>query len=385
MPRAALSIIERRALLEAHNHRCFYHGGPLLFNDMEVDHLIPISVEADSKRKNSILRQLGQPQDFDFNSFLNLVPSCRQCNQRKRNRELEPGFIAISLAKTKELLPRINGLIVKYTSQAQTEQFRLTALTALESCEWDLEEFLDVVKYNKLKSGKIALISPIDIFCGQTIFEIDRNSIENLFNEEIAFNGEPGEKLRLVNDANQEVFVNTLNQFRDAFKSGYYPLTNAEIKIADYFFVSKIHLFQIIKSAKVPNSSYIQDIGLTDLRFMPATILSTAADITDDPAFSEDLDRLNGLTIKELAEEGRANIRDAGKGLLRVEFDHWGTVFIEQFRADINDDGVEDLVYYWLGYPVDGTMRVSGIRALTRLSDNEMFREVELPPNEENF
>lgn len=386
MPRAALSIIERRSLLEAHNRRCFYHGEPLLFNDMEVDHLIPISVEADSGEKASILQQLGQSGEFNFNSFGNFVPACRQCNQRKRDLKLEIGFIAISLAKTLALLPRIEELISKYTAQAKTEKFRVTVLTALENSEWNFEEILNIVKYNKLKSGKVTLSDPIDIFHGQTIFEIDKNVIENLFNKEIAVNGELGEKLKLVNDNNEEVFVNTLNQFREAFKSGYYPYTNAEMKIADHYFFNKIQLFKTIEAAKVPNFSYIQDIGLTDLRFMPATILSSYADITEDLAFADNLNRLSALTIKDLIDEGRATIKDTQKGLLRLEFDHWESIFIEEFRADINDDGVEDLIYYWVGFPVDGTMRVSGMRAMTRMSKDEILQEVEQKPlSEENI
>ena len=66
-------------------------------------------------------------------------------------------------------------------------------------------------------------------------------------------------------------------------------------------------------------------------------------------------------------------IKDTASGLLRVEYGDHETLFIEEFRADVNGDGIEELVVYWAGRPLHGTLRVSGILTLMKTTEEGLF------------
>ena len=58
-------------------YRCVYCGKRLRPEQMEVDHIVPVG----AVRHNILYRPLVSAEGV--NSFRNLVPSCRKCNNRK--------------------------------------------------------------------------------------------------------------------------------------------------------------------------------------------------------------------------------------------------------------------------------------------------------------
>ncbi|HXO91670.1 MAG TPA: hypothetical protein VN849_12865, partial [Stellaceae bacterium] len=45
----------------------------------------------------------------------------------------------------------------------------------------------------------------------------------------------------------------------------------------------------------------------------------------------------------------------------------------EIMRADVNGDGVQDMLIHWGAGPIDGTLRMGDVIVLTRRSQEEMF------------
>lgn len=72
MKRKRLTKAERQQVYEKYDGRCAYCGEKLEYEDMQVDHLIPL--------------RLGGADDMS-----NYMPSCRTCNHYKRGNSLE-GF-----------------------------------------------------------------------------------------------------------------------------------------------------------------------------------------------------------------------------------------------------------------------------------------------------
>lgn len=80
----AVPIEERYAAYVLGGDRCVWCGKPIAFSQMELDHLIPKSLEGE--KLSEVLRLHGIPDGYDLDSLENLVPSCRQCNGGKGDR-----------------------------------------------------------------------------------------------------------------------------------------------------------------------------------------------------------------------------------------------------------------------------------------------------------
>lgn len=72
MERKKISKAERRQVYEKYDGHCAYCGKKIKYNDMQVDHKIPL--------------RLGGADDMS-----NYMPACRSCNHYKRGNSLE-GF-----------------------------------------------------------------------------------------------------------------------------------------------------------------------------------------------------------------------------------------------------------------------------------------------------
>ena len=82
------------------------------------------------------------------------------------------------------------------------------------------------------------------------------------------------------------------------------------------------------------------------------------------------------MAYERLDEALRSPIRlstDVASDVLGVESDDCRTFMFEIMRADVNGDGVQDMVIHWGAKPIDGPLRMGSVTALTRRSHDEMF------------
>ncbi len=75
--------IIRLAMLEVYKYKCFYTHEPLVYSDMEIDHIIPISLRDNKKKFNKIIEECGLQSNFELDSLYNLVPTNRHINREK--------------------------------------------------------------------------------------------------------------------------------------------------------------------------------------------------------------------------------------------------------------------------------------------------------------
>jgi len=87
------SAIERYAVLATHGDKCYLCNAPLTLVTMEVDHVLPESLDTDPDEFVRVRTALGRPEDFDLNSHENWLPSCRPCNRRKASTVFEASGI----------------------------------------------------------------------------------------------------------------------------------------------------------------------------------------------------------------------------------------------------------------------------------------------------
>ena len=74
---------ERYAIFTVHNEKCYLCTKPLDLQSMQVDHIIPESLQEDKEKLESILKSFGLTSDFELNSLKNWLPSCPSCNRTK--------------------------------------------------------------------------------------------------------------------------------------------------------------------------------------------------------------------------------------------------------------------------------------------------------------
>jgi hypothetical protein len=103
----------RLALFEAWGERCVWCNRPLFFDEMEVEHLLPKSLEGDER--SAVIAGHGRPADFDLESLDNLAPSCRPCNGRKGKRPPPNAPVVASvLDRAHESAPGIRTTVEKF-------------------------------------------------------------------------------------------------------------------------------------------------------------------------------------------------------------------------------------------------------------------------------
>lgn len=89
MGKKSFSAAERWAIFTVHGDKCYLCNCPIDLVTMEVDHIIPESLETEPERFAKIRVDFGLPEDFNLNSYENWLPSCRKCNGDKSSTVLE--------------------------------------------------------------------------------------------------------------------------------------------------------------------------------------------------------------------------------------------------------------------------------------------------------
>ena len=65
-------------------------------------------------------------------------------------------------------------------------------------------------------------------------------------------------------------------------------------------------------------------------------------------------------------------VNDSAFYKISLKFDNIETSLLEQFRADFNNDGIEDIVRTWIQF-VGGTMGWRSTMSLTKYSDTKLM------------
>jgi 5-methylcytosine-specific restriction endonuclease McrA len=74
----------RVALFEAYSEICQWCKHPLVFADMQIDHIFPEN--STPEKLAEMIEMHGQPSDFDVHATYNLVPTCGPANRHKSDR-----------------------------------------------------------------------------------------------------------------------------------------------------------------------------------------------------------------------------------------------------------------------------------------------------------
>lgn len=373
MAQQIFDFFERRAIWEAHNKRCGHCREPVSFATLEIDHIIPEHLKnASAEEWEKSCGEYNLSRQFNIFGFENLISSCVVCNSRKSGKILPPGITGILLSIAEKEKTKIENLIKKYKKNNKLDNLRFSISSALDSGALDPDQIPQILFSARNKVGTFKLSSPLAIFGDTTINELSREKYEEYLDTILQLPEWLSVGLRLIKDDEVEVYVKTLREYQKAVDDGYYPYSNAEIKTAYAYFVRPISLLNILLKAKLAENSYIDDPkrGLADITLLPASLLfsfDTSEDLSPNTL-------QNNKSIADLVSSGTARITQIGSDLISIEYDECWTTMFELMRADVDEDGIQELIVHWGGGPTMGTLVVGDVKVLKRNGEEEKFQ-----------
>jgi hypothetical protein len=123
MSRHTFTEVERYVVFTVHGETCYICKKLVNLNTMEVDHVIPESLKECPSRLAAALADLGRRSDFDLNSYANWMPSCRRCNNLKRDAVFEPTLeVQLILQRAADKATKAQKIAEKAVSDRQISQ-----------------------------------------------------------------------------------------------------------------------------------------------------------------------------------------------------------------------------------------------------------------------
>lgn len=353
---------EREALWLAHNKKCAYTREPLDMSSFHIDHILPESLVSNLTELEKVKSLLKLGAKFDIHGYENLLP-CRS------GANLQKGSIVFDEARTQFFLGIAESKkaeVLKNLEKISKRNIRGKALILLQQCleggQLSPSEVASILDEHKEKPDEIFhLIESLKFLNTEEIRSISKVDIDELLSRQVQLGQNNHiDGATLTNDMNETLYVRTCKEYNEAINSGYYALTNFDIKMST-FFEHQCGLLNAIKAAKVPECSFIDDprVGVVDLQLLPFSLFPFLGDVPDEDDTT--------VTYQSKVDDGTINIKRIKQNMVCVEDkEGMGQQLIEVLRADFNGDGLEEILLFEYCYATHGTFGAGGIRILSR-------------------
>ncbi len=355
----ARAALERIAIWMAHAKKCAYCGDPIHFRDLEIDHILPASLENEPMKLARLKADFGLPARFNIKSARNLLPAHGWCNSKKTNRVFSQANARYFLEIAEGKLDTIDRLVPALELQTLKEILIAAVQAATESGTIDFGDLIEEV--SKVKD--FPLSTQIEFADGEWDGGQCSGEIEKLLDRPILFGGVTSiDGVEFVNETGGTMVIRTCREYRAARTAGYYARTTLAMKMEAFVSVANAVL-EAASGAQLPAISYFRSphAGVADLNLLPAGVL---------PAISPDgatrIASLGNATLRDLALSGEVSIIDVSSNRLNVAFEGLGMVLKELLRADLDGDGVEEILVQYYIYAIGGTLGISSIGLLRR-------------------
>jgi hypothetical protein len=359
------SDIHRRALWEAHRKRCLYCGEPLSFKELVIDHVIP---EKDAKRIDLLRVTHGLGADFDIEGDENLAPACHACNTDKIDRLLSPERAALILTRIETRLPKVNRLKAIYRKQANDDDVMLGLAISLEKGLVSPAEVGNILRRYETGDREVNLYKSLQFVGGVSVAALRRSEVGRLFDEPLALlNCQPAH-LNVKHSDGRTREIRTTREYRDAIAQGFIPTCNAMVKMATLFDFP-LAVFTAMERAQPAQASFIREprTGIIDLKYMPVSMLPRGRISQEDIACEN---------LEDVQSRGNLKVVSSTSHSLHIEYSGFSRIIVEIMRADLNEDGIEDILVYWHDSSLRGTYGDGGTFVLTRRTADGRFERL---------
>jgi hypothetical protein len=366
------SASQREALWLAHEKKCAYTRELLDVSSFHIDHIVAESLADDPVELERVRAALGLDKDFDLYGYENLLPYRAGANLQKGSLVLDEAhmhfFLGIAASKKAE----VQGNLEKIEKRRNRGKALILLQQCLERGELSPSEVAKILEdHNEQPQEIFRLIEGMQFADTTEIRTVAKADIDDLRGRPIRLgqNDHIG-GVTLTNDANEQVYVRTCKEYDTAIQSGYYALTNFDIKMST-FFEYQCGVLSSLEAATTPECSFIADprAGIVDLQLIPFSFFPSFGDAPQEND--------SAATYQCKVDDGTIVIKRLRQNTLCVEEpEGMGQQLIEVARADFNSDGIEDILLFEYCYATHGTLGLGGIRILTRKTANGFFEIV---------
>jgi hypothetical protein len=307
-----------------------------------VDHVLPEYLAEDHDKRALVLRDLALPDEWSLTHNHNLVAACDHCNSRKRDRIPEPKQLMLWLTESRDKAPIIGFLREKYERENRADILRVKLEMALAAGHLEENQVRDsLAAALPLPDAPFRLTTGIELLDGMKISELRASEVELLLDLPIGLGAVLPEGLELEDAEGAKLNVRTCREYRDAVANHYYAATTFAIKMEAYF-KRTLGVLSALCACRPAVRSYIRDprVGICDLEHLPSAVLPLFGEIT--AAIEQNL-RLHP-TVGSLVAGGFAKVTSVSSGEVEVLFGHTLIHLREVLRADLDGDGIEDIL-----------------------------------------
>jgi len=354
----------RHAIWLTHNRRCVYCSEPLSFAEVDIDHVIPETLDG-KPELGKILSTLDVSPEFDLFSIKNLVPAHRRCNLAKTSNLFNEASARFFLHLADKACANVQKLVTSRKTRESREDLLSTVKEAIRSgliLPIDLQESPPP---DRLRLTKPLLFADMP---NEPINSISLMEVERLLDRPVLMGGNPVFAADYGDDSGVRMTVRTCREYRAALAAGFYAKTTYDIKSEAFLKTANA----ILAAAPLMRVALISHIrapfrGVADLDLLPSSVLPCVS-----PDDSEMIAGMKGLSLGDLLGRGEIKILRVSSNELALEW-NWGLMLREICRADFDGDGVEDILCECYCWATDGTLGVGWMTILARPSEDSMF------------
>ena len=364
-----LSAAEREAILLAHGKKCAYTRKLLDESNFHIDHIIPESLTKDPAALKNKVAELKLPDDFNIHGYENLLPCCPGANYQKSNLILHNLNFYLSIAAAKK--EKIEANLEHIEKRNNSGKGFILLQQHIERGDIDRDTAEEIFQQCSERPETIfELIESMPFANSSEVKSIAKADIESLWDLPICLGEYYRDGLPFTNEEDKKTFVRTCREYESACEQGYHPESNAVLKMS-VSFNQRCGLLKSLQSATTPQQSFISNpkVGVVDIELLPMSLFPW---IGDEPDCTE-LD----ATYQKKVKDGELVVKGVSQNSLIIEGYAMGQRLIEVVRADLNGDGIEDILLFEYCYATGGTLGYGGNRILTRKSSEDKFEIVE--------
>jgi hypothetical protein len=341
---------------EANARRCFYCGDPVRFRDMELDHIVPQSLVGEALYE--LLETAGLPRDWDLQDYSNIVPACRPCNRSKRALLPRPAQIVLLTTRAAARAPVVRTLEDKYRRDAGADRVRALLEGAIGGGILTREDVDEMLIGVASRAAAVRLSSPVD-FIDVAISELTEQDVDRLRQQPLRAGA-----ISMEFPGGERRDVASVAEYEQARREGAYPPTATDMR-REGALKRASAIFRAVAMAQPPERSFISrpHVGVCDIDLLPSSLLEYLGTRECwDKEWQPLRERLP--TIGAFVGAGYARIVAVDSSYVRVrpteQLHLTDGVFLETgvgelLRADLDSDGVEDILVATYGRAVGGS------------------------------
>lgn len=375
MSKFIVDDITRSALWTAYGNTCYYCDRFLEWNQLHIDHILPERLLGSPNELIAFIKDYELEEHFEINSIYNFLPSHSNCNMGKGGKILAKGAMLYMLDTARKKSKVVLEEIIKETKRRRASISLAKISTSLAGETFTVEDVKNVLEQAQ---DAVWYREPVQIvggfgFIDEMYDKLGKGDDLNVLYNKSFLTEEQGSMIPFtisVTNGSEEVEVGTLAELVKYNQQGYYAFSTLTIA-ASTALMSIERMIRMLKNMKRPRISYLDEISISNPAILSPLLLSAGP---NPEAPSPDSLSLQGKSLADLVADGEVEFIETNTpNTLLIHYWGFSYYFIEVFRGDLNDDGIEDIFVDVFIMAIEGTMKFSTHLILTRYSNKHLI------------